>query len=83
MDVVAAVAGVSRMLGQLAEGPYLTTFGAPEVIPISKSEQVGQTGRVVREPLEKVLNCQCLGHVASPMPVNIGELSTYVNFTHA
>ena len=80
VNVVAAIAGIRRLFGELLEASDHTTFGAWEVIPISKAEKVRQTGGVIGKLLEKVLNCQRLSHRYLPMTMNIGMPITYVKF---
>jgi hypothetical protein len=68
------------MFGQLPKFADLPAFRAPEVGTKAHFKQVRQAGVIVRELLEKALNCQMLGRVPSPYLSNIGWTLTYVKF---
>jgi len=63
VDVVAAIAGVGGLLRQLPKLADFPAFRAGKVSPETKFKKVGNAGFVGRKTLEKVLNCQCLGHI--------------------
>jgi hypothetical protein len=55
--MVAAIAGVGRLLRQLPKFTNLAALGASELFSVPKIEKMGHAGFVRRESLEKVLNC--------------------------
>lgn len=83
MNVVAAIACVGWVFGQLPKLADLAAFRAAKVIAVAHLEQMRQARIVVRKLLEKVLNCQVLGHIVSPYETNIVIPSAYVNFIYA
>ena len=66
VNVVAAIAGVGGLLGELPKLADFAAFRAPEVLAEPQAHQVLKAGFLSLEAVEKVLNCErfCHGEVS-------------------
>jgi hypothetical protein len=60
--MMAAIAGVRGVLRQLPKLADFSAFRAAKVVPKPQLHKVVKAGFIGRKALEKVLNCEGIGH---------------------
>lgn len=79
MDVMPApLTGISGQFREARKAALPAAFGALKRLAVSDFHKVVQANIIIRETLEKVLNCERLSHFVPPYSRNIEAWRTYV-----